>query len=405
MNVESLLTRIRASRRYRDQIVHLEELPARPARFAEPSAPLHPAIRDALASLGIERLYTHQAAAVDAAVAGRDVVIVTSTASGKTLCYNVPVLSALLQDPGARALYLFPTKALAQDQLGALQRLIAADPRLAHIKASTYDGDTPQSRRKAARAGASIILTNPDMLHSTILPQHGRWAREGFLTNLRYVVIDELHSYRGIFGSQVAGVIRRLRRACRPHGEPVFIASSATIANPGELATRLIGRDVTVIDDDGSPRGRKCFVFWNPPFVGHDRLERRSANMEGQDLMHELIVEGCQTITFARSRVAAELIYKYLHENLQRRHPELAGRVRPYRGGYLPAERRQIEKQLFSGKLLGVCSTNALELGIDVGSLDAALIVGFPGTICSTWQQAGRAGRTREDSLCVLIAY
>jgi len=405
MEVDAFLGRVRASRHYRDQIVAVHTLEARPARYAEPAHVVHPAVRAALRTIGIEQLYTHQATAITAVAAGRDVVIVTGTASGKTLCYNVPVLDRLLADPRARALYIFPTKALAQDQLGALQRLIASDGRLAHLKASTYDGDTPPSRRKAARRDAAILLTNPDMLHSTILPQHGRWLREGFLDNLRVVVIDELHTYRGIFGSHVAGVIRRLRRLCGPHADPLFISCSATIANPAELASRMIGRPVTVVDDDGSPRGRKHFVLWNPPFVGQDELGRRSANVEAQELMRELILDGCQTITFARSRVAAELIYKYLREGLQRRHPELARRVRSYRGGYLPNERREIERQLFSGQLLGVCSTNALELGIDVGSLDAALIVGFPGTICSTWQQAGRAGRTREDALTVLLAY
>ncbi len=405
MDSEQFLHRLCASDRYRDQIVTTRVLPARPARFAEPKRDLHSALQSALADQGVSRLYTHQAAALDTISDGRDVVVVTGTASGKTLCYNLPVVSRVLADPQARALYLFPTKALAQDQLGGLQRLLDADPRLAHIKASTYDGDTPASRRKAARAGASIILTNPDMLHHTILPQHGRWKREGFLANLRYVIIDELHTYRGIFGSHVAGVIRRLRRVCQPECDPLFICCSATIANPAELASQLIGREASVIDDDGSPRGRKHFVLWNPPFAGPDGLERRSANVEAQHLMHDLVVEGAQTITFAKSRVAAELIYKYLRDSLAKRHPALAKRVRPYRGGYLPNERRQIEQELFSGRLLGVCSTNALELGIDVGSLDAALIVGFPGTICSTLQQAGRAGRARDDSLCVLIAY
>ncbi len=405
MDAEAVLRRLRTGAHYKDQIVHLRTLPARPARFAAPRAALHPALREALRSQGIDRLYTHQAAAIDAVAGGRDVAVVTSTASGKTLCYNIPVLDALLRDPQARALYVFPTKALAQDQLGTLQELIGSAPELAQVKVSTYDGDTPTGRRKVARMGASIILTNPDMLHNAILPQHGRWSREGFLPNLRYVVVDELHTYRGIFGSHVAGVIRRLRRVCRPESDPVFITCSATIANPGELASRLLGRPVEVIDDDGAPRGRKHFVLWNPPFVGRDRFERRSANVEAQHLMAELMAEQCQTITFARSRVAAELIYKYLRETLERRDPDLARRVRPYRGGYLPGERREIEQQLFAGQLLGVCSTNALELGIDVGSLDAAIIVGFPGTICSTWQQAGRAGRTHEDALCVLMAY
>ncbi len=405
MDVDSFLDSLRNSRHYHDQIVRVEQIPARPARFATPAIKLQPALQSALQNLGIKELYTHQAEAVDAVASREDTVIVTSTASGKTLCYNLPVINTLLADPTATALYIFPTKALAQDQAGALQQLFAADSRLAHIKVSTYDGDTPRSRRKVARTGASIILTNPDMLHSTILPQHGRWSREGFLRNLRYVVIDELHTYRGIFGSHVGSVLRRLRRVCQPDCEPTFICCSATIANPAELAATLIGKEVRVIDDDGSPRGRKHFVLWNPPFVGRDNLERRSANVEAQYLMHDLMKLKVPTITFAKTRVAAELIYKYLYESLERRHPELARRIKPYRGGYLPNERRAIEQQLFSGELLGVCSTNALELGIDVGSLDAAIVVGYPGTVCSTWQQVGRAGRRSEDSLCVLIAY
>ena len=403
MDVKTFLRKLCASDRYERQIVGQRTLKAREARFAEPTTPLHPGLRSALRAQGIERLYTHQASALDSVSAGRDTVVVTGTASGKTLCYNLPILNHLLEDPQARALYLFPTKALAQDQLGALERLLASDERLARLKASTYDGDTPQNRRKAARQGASILLSNPDMLHNAILPQHGRWLREGFLADLRYVVIDELHSYRGIFGSHVAGVIRRLRRVC--HHDPIFIATSATIANPGELTARLTGREPVVIDDDGSPRGRKHFILWNPPLIDRQQLERRSANVEAQELMRALVIADCQTITFAKARVAAELIYKYVHEALSKGYSKLAARVRPYRGGYLPQQRREIEAQLFSGELLGVCSTNALELGIDVGSLDAAIIVGFPGTICSTWQQAGRAGRTRDDSLCVLIAY
>lgn len=409
MDVQAFLDTIRASRHYRDQIVYCHRTEARPARFAEPVVTLDASLRNALAAEGIERFYTHQAASIDAASppAAGDVVVVTGTASGKTLCYNVPVIAALLRDPGAKALYLFPTKALAQDQLGTLQRLCRAEPRLAEIvRPSTYDGDTPVAKRRAARSEANIILSNPDMLHASILPNHGRWARDKFFTDLKYVVLDEVHSYRGTFGSHVAGVIRRLRRICHHYGsDPTFICCSATIANPGELAGRLIGREVTVVDDDGSPRGCKHFVLWNPPLIDEAGLERRSANIEAQELMGELMLHGAQTITFARARVVAELIYKYVHEDLTRRDPSLAKRTRPYRGGYLASERREIERQLFSGELRGVCCTNALELGIDVGTLDAAIVVGFPGTICSVRQQAGRAGRTSEESLAVLVAY
>ncbi len=412
MDSQRFLDAVRASRHYQDQITHCHVIEARPPRFAETCTPLDDRLRSALKRCKIDRLYSHQAAAVDAAAPPepRDTVIVTGTASGKTLCYNIPVINALLADPAARALYLFPTKALSQDQLGSLDRLVAAEPQLTQaIKASTYDGDTPVGKRRHARTHANIILSNPDMLHAAILPQHARWAREGFFPGLKYVVIDEVHSYRGTFGSHVAGVIRRLRRICRHYdSNPTFICCSATIANPRQLTARLISRnenDVDLIDEDGSPRGRKTVVMWNPPIVDRSGLERRSANIEAQRLMLDLIRDGAQTITFARARVVAELIYKYVHDELSRRDRDLAKRVRPYRGGYLANERREIEKLLFSGELRGVCSTNALELGIDVGSLDAVIVVGFPGTFCSFWQQAGRAGRTQDESLAVFIAY
>jgi len=412
MDIQAFLDAKRASRRYEGQIAHCLTMPERVARFEQPKSCIDPLVTAALAASGIGEFYTHQAAAIDAVSPpnGRHVVIVTGTASGKTLCYNVPVISTLLSDPDARALYLFPTKALAQDQLGAIDRLREAEPLLAErIRASTYDGDVSPARRRAARCSANIILSNPDMLHASILPQNARWARDGFLPNLKFVVIDEIHAYRGTFGSHVAGVIRRLRRMCRHYrSDPIFICCSATIANPRELASGLIAApetDIDLIDDDGAPRGRKYFVLWNPPLIDRSGLERRSANIEAQRLMRDLIVDGAQTITFARARVVAELIYKYLKDELGRRHPELVDRVRSYRGGYLANERRKIEQDLFSGALLGVCSTNALELGIDVGTLDAAIIVGFPGTICSIWQQAGRAGRARDESLAVFVAY
>jgi len=406
VDAQRFIEDVQGDKRYRGQVVHVQTIAPREARYASPAQPL----AETLSSLlrrehNIHQLYTHQAAALDAVVAGKDVVIVTATASGKTLCYNLPVAQAMLDDASARAMYLFPTKALAQDQAGLLQRW-AADPALADaLRPAVYDGDTPSHARTRIRNKASVILTNPDMLHVGILPYHGKWHE--FLRNLRTVVVDEVHTYRGIFGSHVAGVLRRLLRLCEHYGSrPQVVCCSATVANPVDLARRLTGREMTLIDDDGAPRGRKHVVLWNPPFVGDENVLRRSANMEAVELLSRLIAQNTQAIVFTRSRVAAELIYKYAADNLSaQKHADLAERIRPYRGGYLPTERREIEKALFSGQLLGVVATNALELGIDVGALDAALLVGFPGTICSTWQQAGRAGRASQDSLVVLVAY
>ncbi|NSW57008.1 MAG: DEAD/DEAH box helicase [Armatimonadetes bacterium] len=403
MDVERFLSEIRSSRHYGNQIVWVQQLPAREARFADLAPPLPEPVATALATEGIQRLYTHQAAAVTAARQGESFVVVTSTASGKTLCYNVPVLEALIEDPTARALYLFPTKALAQDQLKTLKRYREAQPDLP-IHAGTYDGDTPRDLRKQLRDEGNVILTNPDMLHSGVLPNHARWAH--FLQALRFVVIDEVHAYRGIFGSNVANVIRRLRRICRHYGaDPVFICCSATIGNPADHAQAIVGRPMRLVDDDGSPRGRKRFVLWNPPYVDAARLSRRSANSEAQWLMCELIERyRVQTIAFVRARTTAEILYRYVQDELEHRSRRLANVVRAYRGGYLPSERREIERRLFEGELMGVTTTNALELGIDIGSLDACLMVGYPGSIASTWQQAGRAGRTQEDSIAILIA-
>lgn len=388
---------------YRDQVVHVRAIQARPARYAEPAAPIPEALRSILRRQNIHRLYTHQAAALDAATAGKDVVIVTGTASGKTLCYNLAVTTALLAEPTARAMYIFPTKALAQDQLGTLQRWAGEEELINILKPAVYDGDTPSHSRSRIRQSASVVLTNPDMLHVGILPYHGKWHR--FLGELKYIVVDELHSYRGIFGSHVAGVLRRLLRLCEHYGSsPQIVGCSATIANPIELAEKLTGRRAELIDDDGAPRGRKFFALWNPPFLADDNVNRRSANVEAVELLCELVRRRAQTIVFCKARVVTELIYKYVTERLAGE-GDLASRVRPYRGGYLPGERREIEQALFAGKLLAVSSTNALELGIDVGSLDAAILVGFPGTICSTWQQAGRAGRTSQDSLVVMVGY
>jgi DEAD/DEAH box helicase domain-containing protein len=435
-------------------VVHVREIPPRQAKYAQPRRPLGEAMASLLRRQNIHQLYTHQASALDAIAAGADVVIVTSTASGKTLCYNLPVAQMLLDDPSARALYLFPTKALAQDQLGTLQRWAGEESLSAVLKPAVYDGDTPAHNRAKIRADASVILTNPDMLHVGMLPYHAKW--HAFLRSLRYIVVDELHSYRGIFGSQVAGVLRRLLRMCEHYGSrPQVICCSATIANPLELAGKLTGRDMALIDNDGSPRGRKYFVLWNPPLIDTDSyvaqppsavssalpsvpssvahqqqqdnsktqpgaavpqqlpqqqgIIRRSANVEAMELLTELVRRRTQTIAFTKARVVAELIYKYAREALagdgSAATRELAERIRPYRGGYLPSERREIEKELFSGRLLAVITTNALELGIDIGALDAAILVGFPGTICSTWQQAGRAGRTSQDSLVFLVGY
>jgi len=385
---------------YRGQIVHQEHIPARPARYGQLDRPLPKPLERAVAEIGASRLYTHQAQAINAARAGEDVILATSTASGKTLAYNVPVLEAILNQPEARALYLFPTKALAQDQLRALRQLTE---QLGGPVFGTYDGDTPQGARTRLRQRASIILTNPDMLHVGILPNHGLWSR--FFANLRFVVIDEAHIYRGIFGSHVACVLRRLLRVCEFYGaRPQFILCSATIANPGEHACRLTGRDdIVVVDDDGSPQMSKEFLLWNPPFLDRAMAARRSANAEAAFLFAEMVQHGIRNITFARTRKIAELILRYAREALGETRPDLTSRVSAYRAGYLPEQRREIEQGLFHGRLLGVTATNALELGVDVGALDATVTVGYPGTIASVWQQAGRAGRGKKDSLSILI--
>ena len=389
----------------RGALVHWETLPPRPARYAALEPCLAAPLAESLESQGIERLYTHQVRAIEASRAGRDVVVVTGTASGKSLCYHLPVLERLAEDPEATALYLFPTKALAQDQLKGLTRLCMGHPLLAHgVRAGVYDGDTQAATRRKLRDSGNVILSNPDMLHQGILPAHPKWAR--FFSHLAYVVLDEMHAYRGIFGSHVANVLRRLGRVASHYGATHrWVMCSATIRNPGELAAGLIGRETLVVDDDGSPRGPKHFVFWNPPFVDDSRMERRSSNGDGSRLLAELVSGGAQAIAFTKSRVAAELVYRYARETLGRSSPGLAERLRPYRGGYLPEERRGIERALFSGELRGVISTNALELGIDVGGLDAAVLIGAPPTLASAWQQAGRAGRKAGESVAVLVAY
>lgn len=406
----------------RGALVHWQTLPARAARFGELLPPLPGPLEAALGARGITRLFTHQVRAIEALRAGHDTVVVTGTASGKSLCFHLPALETLLADPGATALYLFPTKALAQDQLKSLTRLAAGHLDVTRaLLAGVYDGDTAAATRRRLREQANVVLSNPDMLHAGILPQHAKWAR--FLRSLRYVVIDEAHAYRGIFGSHVANVLRRLERLVRHYGGAFrYVLCSATIRNPRELAEALTGRKVVVVDDDGAPRGAKHFAFWNPPYRDETRVERRSSNVEACGLVAGLIERGAQVIAFTKSRVSAELVYRYTKEQLARsratlpgeaespapdgvRPPPLHERLRPYRGGYLPEERRAIEHALFDGELRGVISTNALELGIDVGGLDAAVLIGAAPTLASIWQQAGRAGRGGSDSLVVLVAY
>ena len=404
MDFIAFLDSIKASADYEGQIVHIESIPEREAQYGELHNPLPAPLQEVLPQLGILQLYTHQVSAIEALRSGRNIIVETGTASGKTLCYNLPVLAALLTQAHATALYLFPTKALSQDQLRAVRAFAEANADInAKLTAATYDGDTPQARRPQIRNEANLLLTNPDMLHLAILPHHSRWRR--FLANLRYIVLDEIHTYRGVFGSNVANVLRRLTRICAYYGaSPQFICCSATIANPLELAQKLTNQKMRLIKDDGAPKGMKYAVLWNPPYIEEAKAYRRSPNIEAQRLMGRLIKEKVTTITFTRTRVIAELIYRYVRDFLRQEQPSLAGSIRAYRGGYRPEERREIERLLFRGQLLGVTSTTALELGIDVGSLDACLIVGFPGTFASFWQQAGRAGRKSEESLIVFIA-
>ena len=400
MQVRDFVAHLRSLSGYDGQVVHVEHIPARAARYGRLSAPLPPALQDALRKRGLERFYSHQAQAINAARAGKHVMVATGTASGKTLCYNVPVLEAVLNDPLSRALYLFPTKALAQDQLRSLRELTTAG--LKAVRFATYDGDTAAGSRAQVRKTAAIILSNPDMLHVGILPNHPTWA--SFFRHLKYVVLDEAHTYRGIFGSHVACLMRRLRRVCALYGShPQFILCSATVANPGEHAARLTGHEVAVVERDGAPMGPRQFVLWNPPYLDEALGVRRSINSEATWIFAEMVKQGIRNITFTRARRVAELVLLYAREALRKEAPKLLDQVSAYRGGYLPEERREIERRLFTGELLGVTATNALELGIDVGQLDATVLVGYPGSIASTWQQAGRAGRGKREALSVLI--
>jgi DEAD/DEAH box helicase domain-containing protein len=374
-----------------DELAHLREEPAREARTAPLPDGLDPRVREAI---GVPALYAHQRAAWEAAARGDHLVVTTGTASGKTLAFNLPVLDAIARDPKHRALYLYPTKALAQDQFRSLGALVT---RLRGLRPAIYDGDTPGEQRTAIRRTANLILSNPDMLHVGVLPRHDRWG--DVLANLRYVVVDEAHVYRGVFGSHVANVLRRLRRLARIYGaEPQFLLASATISNPGELGHSLLGVPVSTIGDDAAPRAERTVALWNPPLLDEELGLRGSALAEAAKLQAQLVERGLRTLTFAKSRKAAELIHRFTAERLGD-----DSRLSPYRAGYTPAQRREIERRLSTGDLLGVSATNALELGIDVGLLDAVISVGFPGTVASLRQQWGRAGR-RGHGLAVLVA-
>jgi DEAD/DEAH box helicase domain-containing protein len=377
-----------------EEVAHVAEVAAASARTAQFPEDLHPGVRAALGARGLDELYVHQRAVRDAAARGEHVVVTTGTASGKSLAFNLPVLDAIAREPKHRALYIYPTKALAQDQARALAELKSPN-----VRAAIYDGDTPTDRRRQIRKWANVILTNPDMLHVGVLPHHDRWA--DVLHNLHYIVVDEAHVYRGVFGSHVGNVIRRLRRLAGVYGaEPQLVLATATIANPGELVRELAGVEATVVDEDSAPRAERTVVLWNPELIDPELGLRASALGDASRVMAGLVSRGLRTICFAKSRKSAELIHKFTRERVEQ---DVAERLAPYRAGYTPAQRREIERRLVEGELLGVAATDALELGIDIGLLDCAISVGFPGTVASLRQQWGRAGR-RGHGLAVLIA-
>jgi len=400
-SLDAVVSRFRSVHQQPDSPVRaIHHQAATEGEFADMPAGVDSRLCASLAERGIARLYTHQADAFERVAAGRNLVVVTPTASGKTLCYNLPVLNRLMGDAHARAMYLFPTKALAEDQLHEFNQ--AVEDMGSDIRAFTYDGDTPQDARKAIRQRANVVLTNPDMLHSGILPHHTKWAR--YFEDLRYIVIDELHYYRGVYGSHFANLLRRLRRICEFYNsKPQFICCSATIANPRELAESLTGESFELVERNGAPRGEKFFVFYNPPVVNRQLGIRRSYIHESRRLAMEFIERNLQTLVFANNRLATEILVTYLRDACGRG-PGQEETVRGYRGGYLPRERRDIEQRLREGKIRAVVATNALELGIDIGSLDAVVMAGYPGTIASSWQRAGRAGRRQGSSAAVLVA-
>jgi len=400
MNIEQYIEHLQNSPSFMRNVAAWRVLPAREARYADFPEGLNGKLVEALRRRGIDRPYIHQRLAIEAAIRGEDFVVVTPTASGKTLCYNVPVLDAILANEANRALYLFPTKALSSDQVAELYSLI--EDMGAEVKAFTYDGDTPASARTNIRQAGHVVVTNPDMLHQGILPHHAKWVK--LFENLRYVVIDEIHAYRGVFGSNLANVVRRLKRICRFYGSnPTFICCSATIANPAELAEAMIGRPVKLIDENGAPAGERHIAFYNPPVVNRQLGIRAGSIPEARNIAAGLLHAGIQHIVFAKARLTVEVLVRYL-KDMVRDPLGNAGKVRGYRGGYLPTQRREIERELRAGQILSVVSTNALELGIDIGQLDACVLCGYPGTIASTWQQAGRAGRRGSKSLLVVVA-
>lgn len=400
-DVTNVLDELRANPSFLKNVTFWQTLPATPPEYAEWPGDFSDEIRELLQQRGIQYLYTHQAKALWRSMQGDNVIVVTPTASGKTMCYNLPVLHHLTtKNPEARALYLFPTKALSHDQLVELRELGGQLGR--EIKIHTFDGDTPQSARRAIRNSGHIVVTNPDMLHTGILPHHTLWIR--LFENLEYVIVDEVHHYRGVFGSHFSNLMRRLQRICRFYGSnPQFICCSATIANPKELAEKLFSKKFTLIDNNGAPRGEKHFIFYNPPVVNAELGIRKSVINEASRLATSFLLKGIQTIVFGRSRLRVEILTTYLKRALEKRkkNPDL---IRGYRGGYLPNERRDIEEGTRSGRYLGIVSTNALELGIDIGRLKVAILAGYPGTIASTWQQGGRAGRAQESSVVILVA-
>ncbi len=401
MTIEQIIDQLQRDPSFLQNVSVWKTIEPRAAQYADFPVAIDARLVKALTSHGIQKPYTHQAEAIDHILNQRHTTIVTPTASGKTLCYNVPVLNSVIETKEARALYLFPTKALSQDQVSELHDLIRRiSPEIDFdIKSYTFDGDTPQTARRAIRSSGHIVVTNPDMLHTGILPHHTIWVK--LFENLRYVVIDEIHHYRGVFGSHLANVIRRLKRICAFYNSrPQFICCSATIANPGELAQALTGENMHVVDNNGAPRGAKHFILYNPPVVNQELGIRRSYVKEAQELATRFLRHNVQTIVFARSRMRVEILITYLKQHLK----EKAQKIRGYRGGYLPLQRREIEQGLRSGDIIGVVSTNALELGIDIGQLQVCIMAGYPGTIASTWQQSGRAGRRSGTSLAILVS-
>jgi len=399
MDVAAFLHHLKTLPVYRQQLVHIQHIPSQRVVCDELDAlDIKPALKARLESLGISSLYSHQIKALNLTLAGENIIIATPSASGKTLCYHLATLEAILTNRNSYALYLFPTKALAQDQLSSLKE-IACPKFLSNGAIATFDGDTPQAQRMRIKKQARIVLTNPDMLHLAILPNHQAWSR--LFRNLSYVVVDEAHVYRGVFGSHTANVLRRLRRVCALYNSsPRFICCSATIANPKEHAQNLVGLPFQVISQDGSPHGKKYFAFWNPPIIDETKSTRRSPNSEAAFLFSQLIASNIRSLVFTRTRKLTELVYIYTRQQLP---SSLGSKISPYRAGYLPETRRQIERQFFNGELLGLVATTALELGIDIGDLEATVLTGYPGSVASTWQQAGRSGRTTGRSLSFLI--